>query len=147
MITLTHFLRAGLIAGTVAFAGCSMMPMTSNTASFRATLSGAAEVPTNNSTATGNLEATLDRSTNVLRWKLTYSGLTGPASAGHFHGPAIPGSNAGVAVPFASAASPIEGQATLKPEQVADLMNGKWYANIHTAAYPGGEIRGQVLVK
>ena len=44
-----------------------------------------------------------------------------------------------------SAASPIEGQATLSPAQVADLMAGKWYANVHTAANKGGEIRGQIM--
>jgi hypothetical protein len=71
--------------------------------------------------------------------------LTGPASAAHFHGPAVAGSNAGVVIPFASAASPIEGQATLTPLQVADLMAGKWYANVHTATNKGGEIRGQMI--
>lgn len=147
MVTFTHILRAGLIVGTVAFAGCGMMPMDSNTTSFGATLSGGAEVPANSSAASGTLTATLDKGTNVLRWKLTYSGLTGPASAGHFHGPAMAGANAGVVVPFASATSPIEGQATLTPAQIADLVAGKWYANIHTAANPGGEIRGQVMAK
>ena len=147
MVTFTHILRAGLAVGTVAFAGCGMMPMASNTTSFGATLSGAAEVPANSSAASGTLTATLDKGTNVLRWKLTYSGLTGPASAGHFHGPAMAGANAGVVLPFASAASPIEGQATLTPAQIADLVAGKWYANIHTAANPGGEIRGQVMAK
>ena len=83
----------------------------------------------------------------MLRWKLTYSGLSGPATGAHFHGPAMPGSNAGVVVPFTSATSPIEGQATLTPAQLADLMDGKWYANVHTASNPGGEIRGQVMVK
>ena len=43
--------------------------------------------------------------------------------------------------------SPIEGSATLTASQVFDLRAGLWYANLHTAANPGGEIRGQVLVK
>ena len=77
---------------------------------------------------------------------MTYAGLSGPATAGHFHGPASMGQNAGVVMPFASAASPIEGQQTLTAAQVDDLMAGKWYVNIHTAANPGGEIRGQVMV-
>lgn len=117
------------------------------TASFSATLSGSAEVPPNMSTGTGTLTATLDKATNVLTWKLSYSGLTGPATMAHFHGPAMPGANAGVAVPFTSPANPIEGSATLNSTQVADLLAGRWYANVHTVANPGGEIRGQLMAK
>ena len=28
--------------------------------------------------------------------------------------------------------------------ELADLLAGRWYANIHTAAHPGGELRGQM---
>jgi len=124
----------------------SSAPMTMSLRTFRATLSSAAEVPANASAGTGSLEASFDKASGVLKWKLSYSGLTGPATMAHFHGPAMPGANAGVAVPFPSAASPAEGSATLTPAQVTDLMAGKWYVNVHTAQYPGGEIRGQVLV-
>ncbi len=54
--------------------------------------------------------------------------------------------NAGVAVAIPNAtASPVEGSATLTDAQAADLVAGKYYINIHTAANPGGEIRGQVM--
>ena len=92
-------------------------------------------------------EAWLNKDSNVLKWKITYSGLSGPATMAHFHGPAMAGANAGVVIPFNNPASPIEGQATLTSSQAADLMAGKWYANVHTAANPGGEIRGQMLPK
>ena len=133
-------------AAAVALSACSMMPGMSATVPLKASLNALQEVPPASSPATGTLEASLDKGTSVLKWRLTYSGLTGPATAAHFHGPASMGQNAGVVVPFASAASPIEGQATLTSTQIDDLMAGKWYANVHTAANPGGEIRGQVSV-
>ncbi|MDB5861922.1 MAG: domain containing protein, partial [Ramlibacter sp.] len=77
----------------------------------------------------------------------SYSGLTAPATAGHFHGPAGPGQNAGVVLPFANPSSPIRGEATLTAAQAADLLGGRWYANIHTTRYPGGEIRAQVTAR
>lgn len=52
---------------------------------------------------------------------------------------------AGVAVPIPNvAASPAQGSATLTDAQAADLLAGRYYINIHTAANPAGEIRGQV---
>lgn len=148
ILSMSTVLRTGLLASALAFAGCSSMPggspmMAGQT--FRATLSSAAEVPSNASTGTGSLEAKFDKASSMLTYKLTYSGLTGPATMAHFHGPAMPGSNAGVAVPIPNPASPVNGQATLTAAQAADLMAGKWYVNVHTAQNPGGEIRGQVL--
>ncbi len=131
----------------IALSACSSMPMGSSGATFTASLSGASEVPPTTSTGTGTLEAKLDTGTKVLSWTLTYSGLTGPATAAHIHGPAMPGSNAGVIVPFGSASSGSTGTATLTDAQIADLMAGKWYSNVHTAANPGGEIRGQLMAK
>jgi CHRD domain len=112
---------------------------------FKATLSGASEVPPTTSAGTGAATVTLDTATRKLIWDVTYLGLTGPAKAAHIHGPAGSGQNAGVVVPFkGDLASPIRGSATLTAAQMADLEAGKYYVNIHTAANKGGEIRGQL---
>jgi hypothetical protein len=128
------------IAALLAFAA----PTFAASTQFKADLSGASEVPANKTTGTGTLTATYDSATKKLTWKGSYSGLTGPATAAHFHGPAEAGKNAGVAVAIKPATSPLEGSATLTDSQAADLMAGRWYVNVHTAANPGGEIRGQV---
>lgn len=134
-----------LLASLLGLSACNMSPMASNVSSLSARLAGANEVPAINSDATGTMTANLDKQTRMLTWTVNYTSLSGPATAGHFHGPAAMGQNAGVALPFAgSLASPIRGSATLTDAQVTDLVNGRWYVNLHTAANPGGEIRGQV---
>jgi hypothetical protein len=126
-------------AATVAFAGPAFAEK------FKAALDGKSEVPANTSAGTGTADIDYDAATKKLSWKLTYSGLSGPATAAHFHGPAEAGKNAGVAVAIPNAtASPVEGNATLTDAQASDLMAGKYYVNVHTQANPGGEIRGQV---
>ena len=110
-----------------------------------AALSGAAEVPPNASAGMGQLQAEYDKATKTLRYTLRYSGLSGPVKAGHFHGPAEAGKNAGVALGINNAGeSPVQGSAVLTADQAADLLAGKWYVNLHTAANPGGELRGQL---
>jgi hypothetical protein len=119
---------------------------TAATLHFLATLNGATEVPPHAVPGTGELLATLDTKTKALTYTLTFQNLTGPATMAHFHGPAKPGANAGVVVPITGTlTSPVHGTATLTNAQVKQLTGGLWYTNVHTAANPGGEIRGQVL--
>jgi hypothetical protein len=115
------------------------------TIALKADLKGANEVPPNTSPASGKAEATFDTDTKLLTWTVTYTDLTGPALGAHFHGPSDAGKNAGIVLPFKTVQSPIQGTATLTENQAADLLAGKWYANIHTAANPGGELRGQMM--
>ena len=113
---------------------------------FKADLSGASEVPPVTTAGKGTATAALDTAAKTLNWTVTYSGLSGPLTAGHIHGPAAPGANASVLVPFSgSLASPIKGSATLTDAQVSDLEAGRTYINLHTADNKGGEIRGQLV--
>jgi hypothetical protein len=133
---------------TLALSGCGSMMPPSNMAAFTTQLRGANEVPPNASNGSGSVDAALNKDTLLLRWKVNYTGLTGNATAGHFHGPAAVGANAGVALGWANPiANGMQGSATLTAAQAADLMAGKWYANIHTAANPAGELRGQMTVR
>lgn len=117
----------------------------STTVNVAATLDGKQEVPANPSTATGAMTGTYDKSTRTLTYRVTYTGLT-PA-AGHIH-QAAPGVNGGVIIPFSSVAtSPITGTATLSEADGAKLLSGETYVNLHTQAYSGGEIRGNMTVK
>ena len=127
------------LATSVAFAGPAFAEK------FKAALNGKSEVPPTASTGTGTADIDYDPATKKLSWKLTYTGLTGSATAAHFHGPAAAGENGKVEVAIPGAtSSPSEGSATLTDAQAADLEAGKLYVNVHTAANPAGEIRGQV---
>jgi hypothetical protein len=111
---------------------------------LKADLKGASEVPPTDSKGSGAVTATFDTASKKLSWKGTVSGLSGPATAAHFHAGET-GKNGGVAVPITGAdKGSFEGSATLTDAQAEELMAGKWYVNVHTAANKGGEVRGQV---
>ncbi|HXQ16947.1 MAG TPA: CHRD domain-containing protein [Caulobacteraceae bacterium] len=139
-------MRALLIGGMAAAMLFVTGAASAATLHFTTVLKGAEETPPNTTKGTGKVTATLDTGTKAFTYKVTYSGLTGPATMAHFHGPALAGAAAPpvVPVPASSLANPMKGAATLDDAQVADLKAGKWYFNIHTAANPGGEIRGQL---
>ncbi len=138
---------AGSAAGAVLLASSS--PSQAAPMKFKADMNGASEVPAVRSAGKGTLTATYDPATKVLSWEGSFSGLSGPATAAHFHGPAEAGKNAGVEIWISekgkNLTSPFKGQATLTDAQADDLQKGMLYANVHTDANKGGEIRGQVV--
>src|SRR5262245_45823537 len=119
--------------------------------------------PATASTGSGNeigSGISFDTSTSTLSFSIGYgsangfSNLTGPATAMHIHGPAPTGTNAPVLIPLdpyhVPAADPtnggtITGSVVLTPAQAADLLNSLDYVNIHTTAFPGGEVRAQLV--
>jgi hypothetical protein len=138
------FVRSGLTALACATALALAGPAMAATVNLKADLKAASEVPPTDSKGAGSVTATFDTASKQLSWKGTVSGLTGPATAAHFHAGEA-GKNGGVVVPIAGAdKGSFEGSATLTDAQAAELMGGKWYVNVHTAANKGGEVRGQV---
>lgn len=115
---------------------------------INATMSSANEVPVNSSTGSGTASGTYNATNNTLSYNISWTGLTGTATVGHFHSPALAGANASPLIHFNlvnnGSAGTATGVATLTEAQEADLLAGKFYSNIHTAANTGGEIRGQV---
>jgi hypothetical protein len=135
---------AGLGA-VLLMAACTGQPVVPPTPTYlTGTLTGTQEVPPTASPGNGNVIATFDQRSRVLTWTVNYAGLTGPLQSAHWHGPAPAGSNAGVAVPIPVTFSPLSGSTVLTDAQAADLLRGLWYVNLHTPAYPNGELRGQV---
>lgn len=138
-------LLASALASVLMLGACGMQPMSPIAKPMTARLSGASEVPPVMGSGSGSVHASLNSATNLLTWTITYTDLSGALTAAHLHGPAMAGESAGVVLALSgSLASPIVGSATLTPAQATDLMAGRWYLNLHTAANPGGEIRGQI---
>lgn len=115
----------------------------SGTTTYRATLTGASEVPSNASTATGTATLSFNNTTKIFNLTVTYSGMT--ATAAHVHKGAV-GVSGGPVFPITVTASPMYlTSAALTAEQEADLKANLYYVNIHSSTYPDGEIRGQLI--
>jgi len=149
-----------LLAGSGAMLACSddtTGPQQSVT--YVAHLSGANEVPAVAGAATGT--ATFTLTGKSLSYQVIVSGLSGNAAASHIHLGAA-GVNGNILVPFNAAAVtngevasgiidltlPVSnGQTSITGDQLLDLLHrGMLYTNVHTAAHPGGEIRGQIVL-
>jgi CHRD domain len=139
---MTSLFRA-FLAGAALAAAIGAGPALAETMSFKADLKpGPGISPT---TGQGNLTASYDTESRKLSWKGNVSALSGNPTAAHFHGPADPGQNAGVLIPAAGVKmGEFEGSATLTNDQAKVVTADKTYFMVHTAANPGGEVRGQV---
>lgn len=134
-------LAAGLLLAVPSLAGATVF-------SFEAILSCDQEVPStcgSGGSGTGSATITYDDATNLLSWSLSHSGLSSTVTAAHFHGPATTSQNAGVQISIGTA-NPAIGSATLTETQESQLLSELWYINVHSTNFPGGEIRGQVLL-
>ena len=119
---------------------------TADITTFTASLSGANEVPPNSSTAVGTAILTVDSDGSQIGITLyiEFTGLSSAQTGAHVHN-AGAGAN-GPVIHELPLGSPLDTTFDLGGiAEVAALQLGNLYVNIHTAEFPGGEIRGQLL--
>lgn len=110
---------------------------------FKATLNGTSEVPSNVSAAIGLATLTYNPNTKIFSIGVTHN--LAAVTGGHIHKGAT-GVNGEVVFPFLSNTSPIDyTSVALTDAQLSDLNAGLYYVNLHTASFPSGEIRGQLI--
>jgi hypothetical protein len=157
-------LIVALVGASIALAGAAKGRDHDN--GFGARLIGFNEVPANNTAGRGQLTFTM--TSTKITFKLVYSGLSGPPAAAHIHvgqknvnggvsiffcggggQPACPAATSGTVSGTATAANVVG--PTAQGYNAGDLAAveraikaGVTYANMHTAKFPGGEIRGQI---
>jgi hypothetical protein len=145
----TRLMLLALVAATGALVAVSVAQgnaPTRTTFKLKAALNVGQEKPIPKGTklgASGRFTATLNGT--ALTWRLTFTHLSGPATAAHIHMGAR-GHAGQVVVPLCGpCTSPVTGgPTTLTGDQVKEILAGKYYVNVHTARNPGGEIRGQI---
>lgn len=148
----------GITAAAVLVAAWSAhMPDRVHLDDYSADLSGAKETPPNSSKGTGS--AMVSISGTQLHYMITVHGLTGPAKVAHIHagkpgesGPPLlklqikslaGGQIANDSVDLTQSQG--MGGASISPDSLMSLIaNGAAYVNVHTAAFPNGEVRGQL---
>ncbi len=117
------------------------------------TLSGANEVPAVSTPGTGTAEIAYDPTMKMITYKITwqFGSLAATTTNMHFHG-----SDTGSDMVNSPPVIPLTGFATssggtlsgmtvaLTSAQEAQLLAGKWYLNLHSSTFPGGELRGNI---
>ena len=136
-ITLTIILSAMMFSTTAAAQG-----------KFSVYLSGRQAVPANNSPASGTCMVTINQTETQGTIECRYRNLSSNVTGAHLHDNAPVGVNGPIRFDFSftggttGTIGPRVFNTT--PAQVADMRSNKWYVDVHTSNFPGGEIRGQV---
>jgi hypothetical protein len=142
---------AGACAGFAVTAGVALAGTAGESYKVSSTLDAKSEVPAPTGApagAGGSFSGKYVENSKgaVLTWKLTFSKLSGPATAAHIH-MAKTGVAGPVVVPLCGPCkSPMTGKATISKAVITALEGGKAYVNVHTTKNAAGEIRGQVKV-
>ena len=121
-----------------------VVPAHATTSNFQAVINGASEVDPTTSTATGFGSFSYDDTTNQLTYDISFSGLSSTETGAHIH--QAPVGIDGPVIFTLPAGSPKNGAVMLSASQETSLFAGELYVNIHSTNFPGGEIRGQILI-
>jgi hypothetical protein len=124
---------------------------------FEASFSGAQEVPPDTFKGGGTAVVVLNKGRGEIDYWITYRGLSDSAIAGHFHtgalgiaGPVVRGIISGKAAKSTTLNGSwkfTDGTQPLTNALIDSLVSGNMYLNFHTTNKPGGEIRGQLVLK
>lgn len=117
---------------------------------FDINLDGSQEVPGKVTTGWGTGTASLDWATFEFEIDFTFTGLIAPTTAAHVHKAPI-GVNGPVIIPISTlpvgvTSGSVSYTTTLTELVALELINENSYLNIHSQVYPGGEIRGQLVL-
>lgn len=118
---------------------------------YQAVMMGVGETPANGSRALGFGTVGLNADQTQITVNMSFSGLSAAATAAHIHGPGGAGTNASVLFPFTGVPAGTSGAIpeqtfNITPTQLGYLQNGYLYMNVHNSVFPGGEIRGQIVL-
>jgi hypothetical protein len=112
---------------------------------LRGTIDGLQETPPSGSAAVGTVTVVLDRNLNTYNYVINYSGLGSAEVSAHIHGFSAPGVASGIQNVLPLGTQKI-GTWVYPEAQEANIIAGLTYINIHSSVFPGGEIRGQVVL-
>jgi hypothetical protein len=119
---------------------------------FISQYSGLQESPPVTTSGKGLILGIYDPVTNEIKYGLGFAELMGNTTAAHFHAPGMPGQNAPVIIPKPSFPTGVKAGVYTNSHVISDvqetqLIQGLWYANIHSNMFPGGEIRAQLILQ
>ena len=136
-----NWLQRLITAGALVLFGSASL-CSAQAVSYSATLTGANEVPANASVNKGATFVSVDAATGVVTWNTTATIAAGSVTGHHIHRGAA-GTNGPVVVNFSGTYS---GTVTATTALAAEIVGNptNFYVNLHTAAFPGGEIRAQL---
>lgn len=128
--------------------GCSKLGIGGPSYTLDGVIDGAQVVPISSSSASGIITGGFDGSKNTMTGTIKWSGLSGSPTAIHIHG-GNPGRNGYplfimINIPKGTTDS-LNFRSVLTESQETSVGTGGFYFDIHTSAYPNGEIRGQII--